>query len=146
MKPYHSLYTCPAMGDLWHHARVEIQAFLPCSPETPEAHCHPSPESIFLAKNFKDFKEVTLIKGVTATQRVSITRPYRQPQPTQFTYALALDILRFILLQLVITPPNSAPQQQSPSINSNLPSVSHNIQRRHKQYALGSQCSLQPRL
>jgi hypothetical protein len=137
MKPYHSLYTCPAMGDLWHHARVGIEALLPYNPETPKAHCYPSPESIFLAKMFKDFKEVTLIKGATAPQRVSITRPYRQPQPTPFTYALALDILRFVLLQLVITPPNSAPQQ-SPSINSNLLSVSHTIQRRHKQYALGS--------
>jgi hypothetical protein len=135
MTPYHFLYICPAMGDPWHQARAEIQALLPYSHENLEAHCPPPPEYIFLAKMFK----VTLTPGATTPHRVSITRPYSQPQPTLFTYTFALNII----LQLVVKHPVSAPQQAFP-IHCYSLSISNSVPDHHQQYALGVQCLLQP--
>jgi hypothetical protein len=116
-------------------------ALLPYSHENPEVHCPPSPEYIFLAKMFKTFREVTLTPGATAPQRVSITRPYHQPQATPFTYPLALNILLLILLQLVVKHPVSAPQQPPPMQSCSL-STSNSVPASPP--AVRSRCAVPP--
>jgi ribonuclease HI/exonuclease III len=131
MTPHHSLYACPAMGDLWHQARETIQALLPY--KNNESHISPTPETTLLMSTLNQYKRIITTPGATTPQYISIKLIPRQPNsgltPTAFSLKFTLDLLRLLLSTPLLTPDSIHPPAPGLPQNPNPNTPDNRIQK-----------------